>query len=128
MDDPNGLGTTTINGVNDLGQLVGFYVDANGNTDGFVATRTANRLDQQSLAISAWADPGRGWPERCTGRGLAGPAQRGGGDQVDGSGPPYQSSMMCLAIDTDGGSASSRAWMAASSSSRLNQCASASSS
>ena len=38
LDDPHGLGTTTINGVNDLGQVVGFYVDANGNTDGFVAT------------------------------------------------------------------------------------------
>src|SRR5580704_4304236 len=67
----------------------------------------------------------RAW---LSGPGLAGLAQRGGGDQVDGSGPPYQSSMMCLAIDTDGGSASSRASMAASSSSRLNQCASASSS
>jgi hypothetical protein len=38
VDDPHGLGTTTINGVNDFGQLVGFYVDANGNTDGFLAT------------------------------------------------------------------------------------------
>jgi hypothetical protein len=38
LDDPHGAGTTTINGVNDFGQLVGFYVDANGNTDGFLAT------------------------------------------------------------------------------------------
>jgi hypothetical protein len=38
IDDPHGIGTTTINGVNDLGDLVGFYVDANGNTDGFLAT------------------------------------------------------------------------------------------
>jgi hypothetical protein len=38
LDDPHGMGTTTINGVNDFGQLVGFYVDANGNTDGFLAT------------------------------------------------------------------------------------------
>ena len=38
IDDPHGTGTTTINGVNDFGQLVGFYVDANGNTDGFLAT------------------------------------------------------------------------------------------
>jgi hypothetical protein len=38
IDDPHGMGTTTINGVNDFGQLVGFYVDANGNTDGFLAT------------------------------------------------------------------------------------------
>ena len=38
VDDPHGLGATTVNGVNDFGVLVGFYVDANGNTDGFVAT------------------------------------------------------------------------------------------
>jgi hypothetical protein len=38
IDDPHGIGTTTINGVNDFGQLVGFYVDANGNTDGFLAS------------------------------------------------------------------------------------------
>jgi hypothetical protein len=38
VDDPRGTGTTTINGVNDRGQLVGFYVDGNGNTDGFLAT------------------------------------------------------------------------------------------
>ena len=37
VDDPNGVGTTVINGTNDLGQLVGFYVDAAGNTDGFLA-------------------------------------------------------------------------------------------
>jgi len=28
--------TTVVNGVNDQGQLVGFYVDANGNTDGML--------------------------------------------------------------------------------------------
>jgi hypothetical protein len=38
INDPHGLESTTINGVNDRGQLVGFYVDANGNTDGFLAT------------------------------------------------------------------------------------------
>jgi hypothetical protein len=38
VDDPHGIGTTTVNGVNDFGQLVGFYVDGNGNTDGFLAT------------------------------------------------------------------------------------------
>ena len=38
FDDPNGIGTTTSNGINDKGQLVGFYMDANGNTDGLVAT------------------------------------------------------------------------------------------
>lgn len=38
VDDPNGVGTTTINGVNDRGQLVGFYTDSAGNTDGLLAT------------------------------------------------------------------------------------------
>jgi hypothetical protein len=37
VDDPHGIGTTTVNGVNDHGQLVGFYVDSAGNTDGFLA-------------------------------------------------------------------------------------------
>ena len=37
VDDPHGIGTTTINGVNDKGQLVGFYVDSAGNTDGLLA-------------------------------------------------------------------------------------------
>ncbi len=38
IDDPHGMGTTTINGVNNAGDLVGFYVDAAGNTDGMLAT------------------------------------------------------------------------------------------
>jgi hypothetical protein len=39
VDDPHGIGTTTVNGVNDRGQLVGFYtVDNNAITDGFLAT------------------------------------------------------------------------------------------
>ena len=37
IDDPNGIGTTTVNGINDLGDLVGFYVDGAGNTDGLLA-------------------------------------------------------------------------------------------
>jgi hypothetical protein len=40
LDDPNGIGTTTLNGINDLGQIVGFYVDSHGNTDGLLATPT----------------------------------------------------------------------------------------
>ena len=39
IDDPNGLGTTVVNGLNDKGQLVGFYVDSAGNTDGFLAVK-----------------------------------------------------------------------------------------
>ena len=38
VDDPNGVGTTTVNGVNDEGQLVGFYTDAAGNVDGLLAS------------------------------------------------------------------------------------------
>jgi hypothetical protein len=37
VDDPHGIGATTINGVNDHGDLVGFYTDAAGNTDGMLA-------------------------------------------------------------------------------------------
>ena len=37
IDDPNGVGTTLVNGINDKGQLVGFYGTSPVNT-GFVAT------------------------------------------------------------------------------------------
>lgn len=37
VDDPAGVGATTINGVNDRGQLVGFYTDGKGNTNGLLA-------------------------------------------------------------------------------------------
>lgn len=37
IDDPFGIGTTTINGINDLNQLVGFYVNSAGNTIGLIA-------------------------------------------------------------------------------------------
>ena len=37
LDDPAGIGTTLINGINDAGDLVGFYTDGARNTDGFVA-------------------------------------------------------------------------------------------
>ena len=38
LDDPNGIGTTTFDGLNDLGQIVGFYVNGQGNTIGLLAT------------------------------------------------------------------------------------------
>jgi CHRD domain len=41
IDDPHGMGTTTVNGVNDAGDLVGFYVDSAGNTDGMLAAPKA---------------------------------------------------------------------------------------
>jgi hypothetical protein len=37
FDDPAGIGTTTFNGLNDLGQVVGFYVNGDGNTIGLLA-------------------------------------------------------------------------------------------
>jgi hypothetical protein len=37
IDDPNGVGSTTVNGINTAGDLVGFYTDAAGNTDGMLA-------------------------------------------------------------------------------------------
>ncbi|MGD0683667.1 MAG: hypothetical protein ABSA03_00990 [Streptosporangiaceae bacterium] len=38
IDDPNGIGSTVVNGINDAGDLVGFYTDSAGNTDGMLAT------------------------------------------------------------------------------------------
>jgi hypothetical protein len=37
VNDPNGVNGTTINGLNDRGILVGFYMDANGLTHGLIA-------------------------------------------------------------------------------------------
>jgi hypothetical protein len=38
VDDPKGIGATTVNGLNDNGDLVGFYVNAVSKfTDGFLA-------------------------------------------------------------------------------------------
>lgn len=39
IDDPNGIGSTVVNGINTSGQLVGFYTDAAGNVDGFLAMK-----------------------------------------------------------------------------------------
>jgi hypothetical protein len=36
IDDPNGIGSTVINGLNNRGDMVGFYTDAAGNTDGML--------------------------------------------------------------------------------------------
>ncbi len=37
VDDPNGIGTTTINGINTQGVLVGYYVNSAGRTKGMIA-------------------------------------------------------------------------------------------
>lgn len=38
LDDPNASGLTIFNGLNDKGDIVGFYTDAAGNTHGLLAT------------------------------------------------------------------------------------------
>ncbi len=40
IDDPNGVGSTVVNGINAAGDLVGFYTDPAGNTDGMLAMVT----------------------------------------------------------------------------------------
>ena len=40
IDDPNGIGSTVVNGINAAGDLVGFYTDSAGNTDGMLAMVT----------------------------------------------------------------------------------------
>ena len=42
VDDPHAVGSggTVVNGLNDNGQIVGFFTDANGNVDGLVGTAT----------------------------------------------------------------------------------------
>jgi hypothetical protein len=41
FDDPNGIGTTTFNGLNDNGNITGFYVGGDDNTHGLLATTTS---------------------------------------------------------------------------------------
>ena len=44
VDAPNGVGTTTVNGVNDCGDLVGFYTTANGSvTNGLLGNAQYSR-------------------------------------------------------------------------------------
>ena len=59
VNDPLGVGATTINGVNDAGDLVGFYTDAAGNTDGLLlaashhAAPFAPRLSQAATPATS---------------------------------------------------------------------------
>jgi hypothetical protein len=41
LDDPNAVGSTVFNGINDKGDIVGFYTDMAGNTHGLLATPDA---------------------------------------------------------------------------------------
>jgi hypothetical protein len=49
IDDPLGVGTTIVNGINDKGQLVGFFVDAAGATEGFLASPVPDAAKTLSL-------------------------------------------------------------------------------
>jgi len=50
LDDPSGVGATTVNGVNNQGQIVGFYTDSAGNTDGMLATPSSGQSDTMPSA------------------------------------------------------------------------------
>jgi hypothetical protein len=41
IDDPNGIGSTLVNGINYAGDLVGFCTDAAGNPTAMLATPTS---------------------------------------------------------------------------------------
>ena len=51
VDDPHGKGTTLVNGVNSAGDLVGFYTDSKGNTDGFLAI--PNKSEVKALTLQS---------------------------------------------------------------------------
>jgi hypothetical protein len=51
-DDPNGAGGTTVNGLNDQGDLVGFYVDAAGNTHGMLAIPGSTTTTTEHLTLA----------------------------------------------------------------------------
>lgn len=53
LSDPLGRNSTTINGVNVRGELVGFYTDSSGSTDGFLAVKVAGGM----AASTASPDP-----------------------------------------------------------------------
>ncbi len=53
VNDPMGSGDTTLNGIDGAGDLVGFYTDAKGNTDGLLVARGTF-----SVATAPPEDPG----------------------------------------------------------------------
>jgi probable HAF family extracellular repeat protein len=55
INAPHGNGTTTINGVNSCGDLVGFYVDGAGNTDGLLANAQFSPTASSANASAARA-------------------------------------------------------------------------
>jgi hypothetical protein len=59
LDDPNAVGATTLNGINDKGDIVGFYTDAAGNTDGLLAVpdndKSVDDMHHHATQFSGWA-------------------------------------------------------------------------
>ncbi|KAI8611328.1 hypothetical protein BC830DRAFT_1141633 [Chytriomyces sp. MP71] len=53
IDHPQGTGGTTLNGINDMGVKVGFYVDANGNTNGLLVTPKAAKQSKTNNFVKA---------------------------------------------------------------------------
>jgi hypothetical protein len=112
VDDPNGIGTTTVNGVNNAGTLVGFYVDGAGATHGMLATvqhapttrhLTLNPMPQGSVTLSRDAQnrlvahltaigftPGSAHTVEIDAPGRSGPVVRFGTVSADGAGQVNQ--------------------------------------
>jgi hypothetical protein len=71
VDDPYGVGTTTVNGVNNAGDLVGFYVDDAGFTHGMFAnparkTRVNVNLSPMPTGVITTGFNKDGSRTRCT--------------------------------------------------------------
>jgi hypothetical protein len=73
VDDRNGvqndMTTTTVNGLNRCGDLVGFYVDGNGNTDGMLANAQFTSMSFSGHEVSATVARGRHQGKPTKGKG-----------------------------------------------------------
>jgi hypothetical protein len=66
--DPTGSMNTTINGVNDRGQLVGFFTNAGNQVIGFEATPGHAPVPvPEPGALASWAWACSGWSVSCAG-------------------------------------------------------------
>ena len=55
LDDPNAVGSTLLNGINNKGDIVGFYSDAAGNTHGLLATPGADDQHEHMAGATSLA-------------------------------------------------------------------------
>jgi hypothetical protein len=53
INDPNGQGATTANGIDSCGNLVGFYTDSSGNTDGMLASAPSTSGAAQTASVAS---------------------------------------------------------------------------